>query len=182
MGTFEEFKQSIINKERHFKVQNSWGVYDYFKYYRRTKPAGSKWVLTDGQFYRLFRGVNKLLAQELEKTGHLSLPYNMGELFVLQKKTRSFIVNGKVRTNRYVDWDETLKLWYEDDDARKRKCLIYKDVPQKSVIKFSKKAAMFSNKSYYEFTINRFLRNRCFQKTSSQLLCVDNEIKGLYDG
>lgn len=183
METFKEFKLSVINKERHFKVQNSWGVYDYYKYYRKTRPKDKEYFLTEGQFYRLFRGVNKLLADEFVKSQYLELPYQMGELQFLQRKTRSYIKNGKVRTNRRVDWDATLKLWYEDIEARENKTLIYVDIPNRPTLYYSKKNAVYKNRPYYEFMFNRFMRNKCFKGFNNQLLCFEDvTIKNLYDG
>jgi hypothetical protein len=34
------------------------------------------------------------------------------------------IVDGKVKTNLPIDWDKTLKLWYEDEEAYKQRTLI----------------------------------------------------------
>jgi hypothetical protein len=32
--------------------------------------------------------------------------------------------NGEIKTNRGVDWNATLKLWYEDNDAKENKILV----------------------------------------------------------
>jgi hypothetical protein len=183
METFEEFRLSVLNKERHFKVKNSWGVYDYYKYYRKNRPKDKRWALTEHQFYKLFREVNKLLADELVKSHYLCVPYQMGELQYLQKKTKTYIKDGKLKTTKVVDWDATLKLWYEDKEAKDRKLLLYKDLPSKPLLYYSKKNAMYANRAYYEFEFNRFLKNRCVKSFNNQLLCFDDvTIKNLYNG
>ena len=183
METFEEFKQSIINKERHFKVKNSWGVYDYYKYYRKNRPKDKRYVLTEGQFYKLFRGVNRILANEFATKHYLELPCKMGEIYLLQRKSRSYFKDGKVRTNRSVDWDSTLKMWYEDKDMMEKKQLIYKESQAVPRFRYSKKNAIYANKSFYEFTINRFLGDAALKNFNNQLLCFDDTmIKNLYDG
>jgi len=41
----------------------------------------------------------------------------MGTLEVRKRPTRVAIVDGKLVTNLPIDWDATLKLWYEDEES-----------------------------------------------------------------
>jgi len=183
METYKDFRVKTINKERHFKVKNSWGVYDYYKYYRKNRPKDKKFILTEKQFYAFFRRVNQLLAEEFVRTQHLEFPNRMGELEMLQKKLRSFFVDGKLKTNRPVDWDATLKLWYEDKEACDSKLLVRRDAPINPRIRYSKATAIYVNRAFYEFVPNRFLMQKAIKNFSNQLLCFnDSEIKNLYDG
>lgn len=183
METFEEFRLKTINKERHFKVTNSWGVYDYFKYYRKNRPKDKKYILTEKQFYAFFRRVNQLLAEEFVRKQYLELPYRMGELELLQNKYKSYFVDGKLKTNRPIDWDATLKLWHEDKEACDDKTLIRRDAPSGPKIKYTKASAVYSNRAFYEFIPNRFMVQKAIKNFNNQLLCFDDiEIKNLYDG
>jgi len=38
----------------------------------------------------------------------------MGKLELRKKDAKVTYSNGKVKTNRAIDWNTTLKLWYED--------------------------------------------------------------------
>lgn len=183
METFEEFKVRTTNKERHFKIKNSWGVYDYYKYYRRYRPKGREWALNEKQFYGLFRRVNQLLGESFIQTHKLELPYRMGKLELQQEKVKSYFEDGKVKTNRNIDWDATLKLWYEDKEMYKDKRLIYVDVPVRPRFRYVKTMAMYTNKLFYEFSINRFLAHKVMSNIDDQLpLFGDAIINNLYNG
>lgn len=67
--SYEEFR-GLVNKvkgSRHHKIKNSYGVYDGYKFYRKTKPKESKYILTESQYFSIIRKVNKLLADLLSK-------------------------------------------------------------------------------------------------------------------
>ena len=51
METLGEFKRRIkkVNQPREYKVRNSLGVYDGYKYYRKNKPDSKEYVLTESQ-------------------------------------------------------------------------------------------------------------------------------------
>lgn len=183
METFEEFKLKTTDKERHFKVKNSWGVYDYYKYYRKNKPKDKKFILTEKQYYAFFRRVNQLLAEDFISSNVLEFPYRLGKLELLQKKNRAYFVDGKLKISRSINWDATLRLWYEDKDCYNKKTLVYDDKQTSLLIHYSKENAVYNNKSFYEFKINRFLRNKALKNFNDQLLCFnDFEIKNLYNG
>ena len=47
--TFEKFRREVLglNRSRSHRIKNSLGVYDAFKYYRKTRPKDKKYVLTE---------------------------------------------------------------------------------------------------------------------------------------
>lgn len=183
METFEEFRLRTTDKKRHFRVKHSWGVYDYYKYYRKNRPKEKAYILTEKQFYAFFRRVNQLLAEEFIRTQYLEFPYSMGKLELLQQKNKSYFVNGKVKTNRAIDWYATLKLWYEDKECYEKKVLVYGDGPTGLKLKYTKEGAAYPNRSFYEFIINRFLARKAAKSFNNQLLCFnETDIKNLYNG
>lgn len=178
-----EFLKGIKNYKCPKAVSHSWGVYDYFKYYRKNKPKDKKYVMKEGVFYRVIRMVNQLLADDLVKNHYLELPYQMGEIKIYQEKTKSFFKDGKIRTNRVVDWYNTLELWYNDDEMRKEKRLIYRDLPIKPRFRYDKTKAFFANRAFYEMRLSSDVKTRLCKSFHNQLPCFDNfEIKSLYDG
>jgi len=179
-----EFLEEVgIIGTRNFKVRNSWGVYDYFKYYRKNRPKDKKYVLTEGQYYKIIRMVNSLLAEELLNNHYLMLPHKMGELEIFQTKVRSYIVDGKVKTNRSIDWDETLKLWFEDEQMRKEKRLMYKESTHVPRFRYIKTKAKYPNRAFYEIKLNTELKRKICKSFDNKLLCFENvEIKNLYNG
>ena len=188
--TLEQFKSSLKNKKGCLsKIRNSWGVYDYYKYYRKTKPSDSKYVLTESQYFAIIRRVNKLLADDFVKRGELELPYRMGKVILQSIPVKTTIRNGKVVTTKRIDWDKTLNLWYSDSEAYSKRTLIYSDGKDKICTRYIKKDAIFKNKQYYEFELNRELYIRAKQAATEGTLGIRailanseiGNIKGLYD-
>ena len=59
-----------------------------------------------------------------------------------------------------IDWDRTLKLWYEDEEAYKNKTLI--KIEEKEIYKifYNRNLADYTNKSFYQFNFNRELKKK----------------------
>ena len=191
--TREEFKATHkVHNRGPQKVNNSWGVYDYYKYYRTHRPNEHKYVLYECVYFAIIRKVNKYLAEEFCKKGEIVFPHKMGRLAVKLKPVRTWIDDtGKVVTTRLVDWDKTWDLWYENEEARKNKYLVYRQ-ENKNVasIVYDKHAAVYKNKYYYDFRVCRELKTKLLKWLDSEgrlkvsLLFDDarrNDIKGLYD-
>ena len=162
---FQEFSNSIkrVNDSRVHKVKNSYGVYDGFKYYRKNKPKEHKYILTESQYFSIIRKVNELLGESLINGEDIILPYRLGRLEIRKYKARITIDGNKIKTNLPVDWDRTLKLWYEDKESYKNRTLI--KVEEKEIYKvyYNRNVAEFKNKSFYQFDINRKLKRRLKQ-------------------
>ena len=159
--SFLEFSRRIrkVHKPRYYKVRNSLGVYDAFKYYRKNKPKDKKYVLKETQYFSLVRKINNILGEHLIKGEDVELPLRMGSL-MLMKKDRYVRLdeNGKLKTNLPIDWMKTLKLWYEDENARKNKTFVRIEESEIFYIIYNK--GNYNNRSYYEFIFNRDLKGR----------------------
>ena len=160
------------------KVKNSYGVYDGFKYYRKNRPKEHKYVLTESQYFSIIRRVNELLGEALINGEDVTLPHRLGRLEVrkyearittnaMAKLGRNETVQietlAKVRTNLPIDWDRTLRLWYEDEESYKNKTLI--KVEEKEIYKvyYNRNVAEFTNKTFYQFDVNRELKRKLKQ-------------------
>lgn len=186
--TLQEFKRRRrfpAGRKKKYNIRNSWGVYDFYKYYRRTKPKDPKFVISDVQYYAIFRRVNELLVDNLVRTGELEFPYKMGKLIVFKKQLRSWIApNGKRYTSRKVNWDKTLELWYNDKDAYKNKTLLYFETDERLAIRYNKTKAQFKNKYYYEFKPSRDIDRRVKNESVVSFIInreMSKQINGLYD-
>ena len=122
----EEFIREVrrLNDTRIHKVTGSIGVYQAYKYIRKHKWYDIGRPLKEGEFYRIVRKINEYLAQELCKGKEIKLPNRMGTLEIRKKPSRLSIVEGKLVTNLPIDWDATLKLWYEDEESFNNKTLV----------------------------------------------------------
>lgn len=165
INSLEVFMNSIkrVNESRKHKVKNSYGVYDGFKYYRKNRPKEHKYVLTESQYFSIIRKVNSLLSDLLVSGEDVTLPCRLGRL-ELRKYEAKIVTDGKkIRTNLPIDWDRTLKLWYEDEESYKNKILI--KVEEKEIYKvfYNRSVANFTNKTFYEFNVNRDIKKRLKQ-------------------
>lgn len=186
--TLEEFKLRIKHpsdkKGTTYNVRNSWGVYDFYKFYRKNKPEGKQWVLTESQYFAIFRRVNECLVNLLIATGELEFPYRLGKIIIVKKDNTFFDRNGKMVIDRKIDWNKTLDFWYEDEEAYKNKTLLYSENPKLNV-KYIRKNALFKNKGMYRFTASRDIARRVKSESAVSFIInreLSNQIKGLYDG
>lgn len=156
----EEFLNQIkrVDGPRKHKVSGSWGVYDAYKWYRKNKPKGKEFVLTESQYFSIIRRINLALGEELICKGELKFPCRLGQLEI-RKYIPTITTEGKkIKTNLPIDWDTTLKLWYEDKQCYEDKMLVRINVPEVYRIIYNKNKANYNNKTFYQFTPNRELK------------------------
>ena len=169
MGETEDFSRFSASvrgagvKNRHAKkVSDSWGVYDYYKYYRKAFPKGRPkkgvYRMDCGTYYKIIRTANKALAEILVKEGRLELPNAMGVIEITKFPTYVKFVNGKLKTNRAIKWTDTLKLWYEDKEAYDKKIVIRDEREYGIKFRYRKVGCTFPNYSFYEFDVLRCVR------------------------
>lgn len=157
---FEEFIKDVkkVNNERVHKVTNSYGSKDAFHYYRKIKPTNSKYVLTDCQYLQIIRLINNQLRDFLIEGKDVTLPEKMGRLELRKRKSKIKFKDGKIETNLPVNWNATLKLWYENPICKQNKQLVRQEVKEIFIVNYNVSKANFNNKTFYEFFTNRDIK------------------------
>ena len=157
---YNEFLKDIkkVSNERHHKVNNSYGSKDAFHYYRKIKPNDSKYVLTDCQYLKIIRLINDELRKSLIEGKDVLLPERMGRLELRKSKNSIKFVDGKLKTNLPVNWDATLKLWYNNPFSKNKKQLVRQETIETYRVYYNKNKANYNNKSFYEFSTNREIK------------------------
>ena len=165
----DEFRRQVlkVDRPRVHKVNNSYGVYDVYKYIRKNKWFDIGQSVTEHQFYSIIRRMNNLLADALIHGHDIKLPCRMGTIEVRKYDARISIKDGKIKTNLPIDWDRTLKLWSEDEEAYKERTLIKMEEKEIFSVLYNKTGANYKNKSFYEFAVNRDLKRRLKQRIKS---------------
>ena len=165
----DEFRRQVlkVDRPRVHKVNNSYGVYDVYKYIRKNKWFDIGQSVTEHQFYSIIRRMNNLLADALIHGHDIKLPCRMGTIEVRKYDARISIKDGKIKTNLPIDWDRTLKLWSEDEEAYKKRTLIKMEEKEIFKIYYNRIKADYNNKSLYEFAVNRDLKRRLKQRIKS---------------
>ena len=82
----------------------------------------------------------------------------MGKLELRKHERGASFVDGKLRITYPIDWDSTLRLWYEDKQAHENKTLLRDEDKYTYRIKYNKYDAVYNNKIFYEFALNRFIK------------------------
>lgn len=166
-----EFRKKVlkVNKPRLHKVRNSNGIYDAYKWIRKNKWLNIGRPLTEHEFYTIIRQVNNELAYSLIRGDDINLPNRMGRL-ELRKYDAKIRVdsNNKVITNLPIDWDRTLKLWSEDEEAYKERILIKMEEKEIFKVFYNKKSANYENKSFMQFEVNRDIKRSLTQQIKNR--------------
>lgn len=155
---FNDFRRRVlkINGKRNHNITNSMGVRDAYRWCRKNKVFKDKAVSTK-DFYGIVRTVNNLFAEELKQGRDVRFPQRMGQLEVRKYNTYVKFVDGKVHTNRGVNWKATLELWNKDEEARESKLLIRSEDKKAFSIFYNRHVGEFNNKYIIQFKPNRAL-------------------------
>lgn len=159
---FLEFKKKVcgLGESRTSTITKSLGVYDAYKWIRKHKWFELQKPVTEKEFYAVIRLVNQLAGDQLAIGNDINLPERMGRIEL--RKCRVVITSegGKITTNLPVDWDRTLKLWAEDDEAYTNRQLVRMELKEKFFVKYNKSNANYNNQSYMKFSVNRELKHK----------------------
>lgn len=158
--SFTEFIEKVQKKRgpKVMKVTKSWGVYDAFKHARKNGWYDIGKSVSEHEFYSIVRQINKLLAEEIANGRPVSFPNKMGKLELRKIPRGVSLVNGKLKVSFPPDWSETMRLWYEDEEARKNKTLVRDESPFGYKVKYDKFDATYENKTFYQFVLNKFVK------------------------
>lgn len=156
----DEFRKKVlkVDHSRNHKVKNSIGVYDIYKHIRKNKWYDIGQPITEHQFYTIIRQVNNVLADNLLKGNDIVFPNKMGRLEVRKFEPIIRFDDNKLTVRLPIDWDRTLKLWSEDEEAYKERTLVKMEEKEIFKVCYNKTRADFPNKGFYQLQINRDLK------------------------
>lgn len=163
--TFEEFKKEVrpSRKGRRGRVTDSIGVYDVYKKMRKHHWYNIGRPVTEKEFYSIIRSVNKRLAENIVNGEAVELPERMGKLELRKMQVGVKLKDDKLKISYPPNWSETLKLWYEDAEARRNKTLLRHENPYVYHVKYCVDNANYNNKSFYKFAVNTFVKKALSQ-------------------
>lgn len=158
--SLEEFKTEVCKRtgEKNFKITDSWGIYDAYKKIRKQGWYDIGRPLKEHEFYSIVRKVNDLLAENIANGETVTFPCRMGKLELRREPRGVSIVQDKLKISYPVNWEDTLRLWYEDAEARKNNILLRFENKEVYRTKYCKFDATYENKTFYEFALNRFIK------------------------
>ena len=156
----DDFRRKVlkVDKPRTHKVRNSHGVYSAYKWIRRNKWLDIGRTLTEHEFYSIIRKVNDYLANSLINGEDITFPNRMGTLELRKYRPTLSVKDNKLKSTLPIDWDRTLKLWSEDEEAYKERTLVKMEEKEIFKVCYNKTRADFPNKGFYQLQINRDLK------------------------
>lgn len=173
MNNFNEFRDSIkrVSESRNHKITNSYGVYDAYKYNRKNGWKYTNKKVSEGDYYKVIRRVGDYIAQVVSNGDTIKFPDKMGKIGVFKRVTTPTIVDGKLIVKKPIDWSKTIEYWFEDEDARNKRELIYSTNKEVFKLIYHSTYADYNNKHYYEFKFNRDIKQKL--KLNIQNNCID---------
>ena len=151
--------------ERIHKVKVDYGVADYYEHYRNTVKNP-----VDRHLYsKVLRAILYKLGRKIVSHNYLlRLPFRMGGFMLVKWKPKTKIIDGKVVTQRPVDYKATKDLWASNPKAKESKVVIFHENFHSDgyvfKVKYLNVTAIYKNRSYYKMQINRQLKREIAQK------------------
>lgn len=181
---YSEFRNKVLkatNKKHNFKVTNSNGNKEAWRWIKKNKWLDIGQPITEREFGIIIKTINNYLQEQLLQNKDINLPKRMGKIELRKYANKKEIVNNKLKTNLPINWKETLKLWYEDKDSYTSKTLIRYENTERFLIHYNKTNAVYTNKTFYKFIPTRTLRiklNKLIKegKIDALLLTKENEL------
>jgi hypothetical protein len=155
----EQFKTQYIRcKGRQAKVRNSWGVRQAREFCRKNGWYDIGHPVSEHDFYAIVRGVNKLLAENIANGETVFFPEQMGSLELMKYQRGVKLVDGKLKNTYPIDWHNTLLLWEQDEEAKKKRIRLRHENEWVYHVKYDSWMAMYENKKLYRFALNTFIK------------------------
>lgn len=152
--TFEEFYTVTLNKrgaKGPSKISNSYGIIDYYKYYREH----SKHKVNDKLYRKILQAIDKECETFFLEDRVLHFPCGLGNVQI-----QKIPFKRNVKKPQAVDWKETLKLWYEDEDAHKKKIKILKEIKDIILFTYSKGKRFYSATRFVCLDVSRGFKKK----------------------
>lgn len=180
MNELEQFIANAknVHGKRVHNATNSYDTKDFYRGYIKGLGKDSKYFVSERKYGEILRVTNDILTGKLLDGYQVVFPYNFGSMQIESFKESFKIVDGKIRTSMMVDWNETLKLWYEDEECRKNKTLVRKDRGGRyCTLRYHRSNGRLQHKKYLYFMPCRRLTNIINKKMEEEGLDVLPRLK-----
>lgn len=145
-----------MTQKRPHKITSHYGVNDYYKNYVETTGSSIPKKTYNALVNDL---LDKFLLAVIQENYMLKLPYRMGTVMLLKRKTKTEFIDGKMKTNRPIDYAATNKLWRDHPELKEKKKLVYHENKHSGGyvfrLSYLKASAVYKNKSVYWMQMNR---------------------------
>lgn len=143
-----------VTGTRKHTITNSIGVNNFINAYTKTNKEFSA-----QQIRAILKRINQLCAEKIAQGKYVKFPNQMGGLEIREFNTYVKFKDGKLRTNRPIDWNATMLLWYNDEQAKATKRLVRTEDKKIFKVFYNKGYAKYNNKVFVTFIPSRTLKN-----------------------
>lgn len=146
-----------------YKINNSYGTQHIYRYCITNKLIPHK--LPYKTFSHIIKTIHESFIEDVLNNRQVIFPNSMGGL-VMYKKLQK-----KAYDKLPVDWDRTLRLWYEDEEAEQQKILVrYENKYLYKIQYLYDKASDHKNSSYYWFNVSRTFKKKLIDRINDNLI------------
>lgn len=147
---------------------------DQYMYFCKNKSKDIKYIREDVHS-RIINALSEGMWAKLMRTGLLSLGFGIGELEIVKKRTKVYVLkDGSLSVNLPVNNPATRRLYEEDEDAKRRHIKVRKlDNDFSYRIRFRPNKSMLNNRMYLSFKPFESKRRQFSQDI------IDNKIDAL---
>lgn len=159
------FRAQVLHAKKHqFKISGSLGVQDAYNWEKKNgfPIIGSK--IPKNTYSMIIRNINKKFTEALSSGEEILLPEYMGKLHLKKMQPKITLKDGKLRTTLPIDWNRTLKLWEEDEEAYKNKTIVRHEVRDVFRIYYSIYDKQFQNATFCKFYPGHCLKQKLSEK------------------
>lgn len=159
--TFVEFTNTLLKRheKKDYLINGCHGVKEAFRWIRK-----NKWFnigkIDECLFYEVLRRINNELVEMIISGDEVELPHKMGKLYVEKRNVFVGMKNGKPETSRRINWNDTIRNWFDDKECMDNKVILRYDGNENYVLRYDKRKAMYKNKAFYRFRTNRSLSKK----------------------
>lgn len=157
---FIEFRKEVLKVKgpRAHVIKGSLGLAQAYPFYRHKYQEQPSYRLTYNQYSNIVKMMNQMLADDLVSGEDVILPHRMGRLELRKKNSGVTITPKGLKVTYPVDWDQTLKLWHSDEEAKEQKIVVRDEQKEVFRIYYNRNIACYTNKTFYQFSTTRALK------------------------
>ena len=79
---------------------------------------------------------------------------------VTERTIREWIKDNKIKTDLPINWDKTLQLWEQNQEAYNNRQLIRQEEKEIFKFKYNKRNARYNNQCFFDFQVNREIKKK----------------------
>ena len=153
--TLEEYRSEVLKvKDFKIKKEKMYTPQDGWKWWYKHTKFPYLGVIDSPTFERIVGAVNTELGKMFAAGRAVTFPRGIGTVYLIKAKESSYIDSktGELRhRNRYVNWYKTIKLWYEDPEAKEKKQLVYDTKPYNYIFRYESSKDAFKYANFFDF-------------------------------